>query len=105
MNNTEHKPLFNRRYLYWLMWAVAIAIVLLHTLTREDVLLLETGYSSERQAYWLEQPKEKQVHTHLLLLTGAVLNEHDQHRQRLISEGVNRHLTSPELMEQFAAWG
>ncbi|WP_151702204.1 hypothetical protein [Nitrincola alkalilacustris] len=105
MNNTEHKPLFNRRYLFWLMWAVAIAIVLLQTLTREDVLILQTGYSGERQAYWLEQPKQEQVHTHLLLLTGAVLNELDLHRQQLISEGVNQHLASPALLEQVSDWG
>ncbi|WP_409524226.1 hypothetical protein [Nitrincola sp. MINF-07-Sa-05] len=105
MNNTEHKPLFNRRYLYWLMWAVAIAIVLLQTLTREDVLLLETGYSSERQAYWLEQPKQEQVHTQLLIMTGPALSEQDMHRQRLISEGINQHLASPALQEQVSAWG
>lgn len=105
MNNTEHKPLFNRRYLFWLMWAVAIAIVLLQTLTREDVLNLQAGYSSERQAYWLEQPQQEQVHTHLLLMTGAVLREEDLLRQRLIREGINLHLTSSALREQINAFG
>jgi len=105
MNNTEHKPLFNRRYLFWLMWAVAIAIVLLQTLTRDDVLLLQTGYSDERQAYWLEQPKQAQVHTHLLLMTEAVLSEQDLHRQRLIHEGINQHLISSTVIEQVTSLG
>lgn len=35
MPPATYKPLFNRRYLYWLMWIIAIAIVLLNVSGRE----------------------------------------------------------------------
>ncbi|KAA0874480.1 hypothetical protein [Nitrincola tapanii] len=81
MSVSDYKPLFNRRYLYWLMWIVAIAIVLLNIPTAEKE---DAGftfyYLQEADLYGMQTPASDTVQMEWLLQLPPAFNR----EQRLL---------------------
>jgi hypothetical protein len=106
MPPSTYKPLFNRRYLFWLIWAIAIAIVLLSA----------TGREKPRQAFaisWQAEPPlwrmsiDSQSHYQLdaLLSTPTPSGLAGRQLQATHYHALQQRLTLPELQAQLREFG
>lgn len=106
MPPSTYKPLFNRRYLFWLIWAIAIAIVLLSA----------TGREKPRQAFaisWQAEPPHwrMQIDTQdyyqldALLSTASVSGLAGRQLQAAHFHALQQRLTLPESDAQFRQFG
>lgn len=79
MPPATYKPLFNRRYLFWLMWIIAIAVVLLNATGREKPMLpLDIGWQDNPSHWRLAHPDQE--NTHIMALTSMPPGWSRQHR-------------------------
>lgn len=106
MPPSTYKPLFNRRYLFWLIWAIAIAIVLLSA----------TGREKPRQAFaisWQAEPPHwrMQIDTQdyfqldALLSTPATSTLAGRQLQATHYHALQQRLSTPDAEAQFRQFG
>ncbi|KGK42784.1 hypothetical protein LH51_04525 [Nitrincola sp. A-D6] len=106
MPPSTYKPLFNRRYLFWLIWAIAIAIVLLSA----------TGREKPRQPFaisWQAEPPlwrmsiDTQTHYQLdaLLKTPSASGLTGRQLQATYYRAIEQRLSTPESVAQLRQFG
>lgn len=106
MPPTKYKPLFNRRYLYWLAWAVAIAIVLLSATGREKPRKT-FGISWQAQpAHWRMQIETQDLYQlDALLSTPATFGLAGRQLQATYYHAIQQRLSMPESEAQLSQFG
>jgi len=100
MSSSEYKPIFNRRYLYWLMWFVAIAIVLLSATGREKPLPLDQIIFQASPPHYLLPLTTDRVLVRIPIPTSPALSEAALAQQNALVDALGQRI----LQQDLQAW-
>ncbi|EXJ10456.1 MULTISPECIES: hypothetical protein [Nitrincola] len=97
MSSSEYKPIFNRRYLYWLMWFVAIAIVLLSATGREKPKPLDRVVFHANPPHYVLPLTTDRVRVRLPLPTSLALSETALAQQNALIDALGQRILQQDL--------
>ncbi|MFN3882974.1 MAG: hypothetical protein ACK4L8_16260 [Nitrincola lacisaponensis] len=106
MAAATYKPLFNRRYLFWLMWAVALVIVLLHATGRETPHTPAEISWQPQPPHWhlfIANVEQHQLQASLNLPPGWNLK--GQQLRAALQVGIEDWLLQPDIEQQLTDYG
>ncbi len=106
MPPSTYKPLFNRRYLFWLAWAVAIAIVLLSATGREKPRqALPISWQAEPTHWRMQIDTQDHYQLDALLSTSAAFGLTGRQLQATHYHAIRQRLSLPESEAQLKQFG
>lgn len=99
MSSSEYKPIFNRRYLYWLMWFVAIAIVLLSATGREKPQPLDQIVFQANPPHYLLPLTTDRVLVRIPIPTSPALSETALAQQNALVDALGQRILQKDLQD------
>jgi len=94
-----YKPLFNRSYLKALVWGVAIAVVLLSTMSPKQPDYPTVNLDAERQLFWIPAKDTEPNDLRILLRSDATLSSTSQLMQQVATLAIEQRLSDEAVAE------